>query len=94
MAYIKIKWLVFSHRMIKIIQATYTIWQQQTPLSQQVGNPHVLAFTLLHPERPKLFTTLLHTERPKLYTILAFLSAVGVIISSLPGQDTRKSEGD
>ena len=40
-----------------------------------------MMLTLLHSERPKLYTvmlTLLHSERPKLYTILASLSATGL----------------
>ena len=41
-----------------------------------------MAFCLC-PWMMKLILTVLHSERPKLYTILAFLSAIGLIFSSL-----------
>ena len=36
--------------------------------------------TISYPQQPKNTLTLLHSERPKLYTILAFLSAIGLTV--------------
>ena len=40
------------------------------------------------PFRSILSLTLLHSERPKLYTILAFMSAVGLTVASFNGEIT------
>ena len=41
-------------------------------------------------DKEDLHLTLLHSERPKLYTILAFLSAVGLILCTQKGQNAEE----
>ena len=64
---------------VKYSNDTYVLEHIHVPINQ-LRNISVVSFSifLLHPGCLPL--TLLHLERPKLYTILAFLSATGLIL--------------
>ena len=56
--------------------------QLECLLWYQLGSNYLLFFSeaFLKQVKVKNLLTLLHSERPKLYTIFAFLSAIGIIV--------------